>query len=567
MARHGRVAGSASRIHGKVRMNSPTARERRLSFVAFAYAFPLLFGTGCIAFNVGKPETFTHTDRIVETSPAPLRSTVVSAEGRLQQRGSAAVVGLGLAVQDEFEKREHMEMVVVRKRKKLAVGLFPGAAEFLFVPDGALQPVFESGWAAKDGDPVYGLYGSDPRSNMGKYVGAELVFPFSCGLLNGITTINSLLYAPSDEWSCGGHEFIDPAHVQTTSYEGTTVYDASGSPKLRALLRFSEAERNRIGLNTCFYQIDNSSDHGTAGHPFITHTGLIGFHKYLTVFVDGPDKGPSTVVGTETRRHGESATGPFIVDFSIPALGHADWKRVSARETQASFPLPAVERNCTVEAIVSFRPDTSVNGRTASDLTQQALSKAADREWSFDLALKGTGRLPSQPPPPPKKLFEVTNIEPLGEGRYFVRVKVLDQSETWNVIHRITPEVHRLVHKDFRSKNPDVPEQFVRESMRYKTEQDGKFLTFTGWVFSVRPVEDGWFYDHDTQRGWVRLRVMGGIPADEARKWAHENIAEIVKYKNVALEVGKAPPPGAIYCSLDESFEDGVLTVEFEAVQ
>ena len=98
-------------------------------------------------------------------------------------------------------------------------------------------------------------------------------------------------------------------------------------------------------------------------------------------------------------------------------------------------------------------------------------------------------------------------------------------------------------------------------------ENDGEYLTFTGWVFSVRPAEDGWYYDAASRTGWIRLRVTGGIPASEAEAWAHENIAEIVKYKNAVLEPGKAPPPGAAFRSLGEKFEDGILTIEFEAVQ
>ena len=543
--------------------------RRHLPATAAATLAVATLGTGCVAFNVGKPETFTHTDRIIETATTPLRTDVLSANAQLQKSGAEAVVGLGVAVQEEFEKREHVETVTVRKQKRLSIGLFPGAAEFMFVPKGALQPVFESGWARKTGEPPRGLYSSNPRNNMGKYVGFELVFPFSCGILNGMSTISSLVYAPFDDWRCGGHEFVDPTRIVKSG----DVYDAD-SPKLRELLRFSNAERNRIGINTCFYQIDKSSDHGNAGHPLITHTGLVGIHKHLAVFVDGPTKGPSSMIGTETKRQSAFASGPFIAEFSIPALSHNDWKRVAAGSSQAAFALPAVERDCTVEAVVSFREDGSANGRDASDLTRQALAKAVGQQWRFDLELKGTGRPgagpnrnPVPPPRPPEKLFEIVTIKPMADGKYLVRVEVKDQSKTFDIIHLIKPEVYRIVREDFQSKNPGEPGRFIRERMKYETEKDGKIVSFTGWVFSVRPVDDGWHYDSDTRRGWMRLRIMGGIPAVEAERWAHENIGEIVKYKNVALESGKLPPPGAQFRSLDETFEKGVLTVEFEAIE
>lgn len=497
---------------------------------------------------------------------------MLSADARFQKQGNEVVVDLGLELAEDFEKREHAETVTVRTQKRLAVGLFPGSAEFLFVPDGALHPVFESGWAGKTGNPIHGVYNRNPQRNMQLYVGLEFLFPFSCGILNGISTINSLLYAPSDDWRCGGHEFIDPEHVRKMSFNGATAYDASASPKLQALLRFSKTERNRIGINTCFYQIDKSIDHGEAGASFITHTGLIGIHKHLAVFVDGPTAGPTTVIGTETKRRSALARGPFVAELQIPAMNLTDWKRVAPGETQATFALPAVQRDCTVEAVVSFREDSSINGRGADELTRQALEKAAGREWRFDLVLKGTGLAASGPVPEPAlqpaaPLFEVVEITPKGDGQYFVRVAIKDKSKTFSVRNLVKPEVSRLVREDFRSKHPGEPARFVRENMRYETENDGDYLACTGWVFSVRPTEDGWHYDAVSRTGWIRLRVTGGIPASEAEAWAHENIAEIVKYKNAVLEPGKAPPPGAAFRSLGEKFEDGILTIEFEAVQ
>lgn len=544
-------------------MSPAPGRFARCSAFVLAAAF---LGSGCVAFNVGEPETFTHTDRIAETATAPLRTEILSANAQLQKNGAEAVVGLGVAVQEEFEKREHAETVTVRTRKRLAVGLFPGAAEFLFVPEGALQPDIDSTWARKTGDPPRGLYDSDPRNGMGHYVGHELLAAFVCGIPLCLSTLNSLFYAPFDDWRCGGHEFVDPARVVKYG----DVYDAD-SPKLRALLRFSNAERNRIGINTCLHQIDKYVDRGTAGVSFATHTGLVGIHKHLAVFVDGPTVGPSIVVGTEKKQRRAFAGGPFIAEFKIPDLNHDDWKRVAPGETRATFALPAVASDCTVEAIVSFREDNAANGG-AGDLTRRALARAVGREWRFDLALKGTGRpasdsVPAPAPRPAEQPFNVVEITPKGDGQYFVRVEIKDQSKTFSILHLVKPEVYRLVREDFRSKNPDEPAQFVRESMRYETERDGRILSFTGWVFSVRPVEDGWRYDDESRRGWMRLRVTGGIPAAEAEKWAHENIAEIVQYKNVALEAGKAPPPGSQYRSLSESFEDGVLTVEFEALQ
>ena len=59
---------------------------------------------------------------------------------------------------------------------------------------------------------------------------------------------------------------------------------------------------------------------------------------------------------------------------------------------------------------------------------------------------------------------------------------------------------------------------------------------------------------------------MGAIPEDILRTYVRANISAIVSEKNVILEAGQAPPAGARYRSLGESYEDGILTVEFEAL-
>ena len=167
----------------------------------------------------------------------------------------------------------------------------------------------------------------------------------------------------------------------------------------------------------------------------------------------------------------------------------------------------------------------------------------------------------------PKPLYRIVGIDPKEGGRYAVRVEILDQEQTFGVLNKVKPDVQRLIREDFKSKNPGVALQYVRDYLDYRTEDDGRILVYTGWAFSVRPVEDGWQYDHESRRGWVRLRIGGGMPAEEAKRWARENIAAIVSEKNVALESGKAPPSGATFRSLGESFEGGVLTVEFEAAE
>lgn len=178
---------------------------------------------------------------------------------------------------------------------------------------------------------------------------------------------------------------------------------------------------------------------------------------------------------------------------------------------------------------------------------------------------------PPSPPPDPrpssKPLYMIVGIEPQNNGQYVVRAEVEDRSKTFQIINAIKSDVRNLVRDDFASQHAAIKPDDIRESLKYKTEEDGKIVVFTAWAFSVRPVEDGWNYDPITRKGQFRLRVMGGMPVSETKRWARENISAIVSEKNVVIEAGKAPPKGAKFRSLDENFSEGILTVEFETIE
>lgn len=78
---------------------------------------------------------------------------------------------------------------------------------------------------------------------------------------------------------------------------------------------------------------------------------------------------------------------------------------------------------------------------------------------------------------------------------------------------------------------------------------------------------DRWSDDEETRRGAVRLRASDDVSPDLLWRWARENVAEIVRDKNVSLVAGRESPAGARFVLLGEALENGVLTVEFEAIQ
>lgn len=168
---------------------------------------------------------------------------------------------------------------------------------------------------------------------------------------------------------------------------------------------------------------------------------------------------------------------------------------------------------------------------------------------------------------PKAAAYEIATEEPFARGRAAYRVRIRDASMTaFEVVRAVKPEIETILRDAFAAETPGVESASVRA---YVVPEflENRSIRFRGVAFSVQPVTDGWRYDADSHRGSIRLRVSEGMTAEEAKRWARDNIAAIAEEKNVSLETGEAPPAGAKYRSLGETLENGVLTVEFEAVE
>lgn len=521
---------------------------------------------GCVAFNVGTPAVYQHVEMREETVGTPSAVAAVLGRGQLEQTGNQVSVGMSAEVEETFPKTKWTETVTVKVQKRLALGLFPGAAEVYLMPDGALDSGMlrtDKGW--KGGADACVLY-SDCELDYGIL---QLIWLCGCGAPQVIGTINSLLVQPFAGWDCA-HDYLDKDHLDTTGYfPGTDerCADPSGSPKIRALRAFSAEERQRMGVRTCLDRPDwRNHRRNFSG---FTHAGLIGCHKHLAMFVEPAKAGPKTATGTvETKRRRADVEGPYVAELSIPALGWTRAVRVGKGATRAEFALPVAERRSVAEAVVRFRADGT---GTASVVTKGALEKMAGGEYRFEVTLQGEAgagaAVPAAVPKASDGAYEVLGITPSGNGRYEVRVRIADKSRTFDVGWAVEPDVKRMIREDYVARHPGTGIQYVRELLEWETEEDGAILVCRGWAFSARPVSDGWTYDDGSRRGMVRLRISEGMPAEEARRWARENIEALVKEQNVALEAGMAPPERAVYRSLGESLEGGVLTVEFGAVE
>lgn len=171
---------------------------------------------------------------------------------------------------------------------------------------------------------------------------------------------------------------------------------------------------------------------------------------------------------------------------------------------------------------------------------------------------------PEQPERPP---FDIVSSEPYKDGRAVYRVTILDPSKTAFDIERLVrPDIERIVRDAFASGNPDIAPESIRVSVVPDFGSD-RTIRFTAVAFSAELSSDGWTYSSETRRGTVQLHVGGRVDARTARLWARQNIASIVRDKNVALSADEeTPPPGAAFQSLSESLDKGILTIEFAVV-
>ena len=90
-------------------------------------------------------------------------------------------------------------------------------------------------------------------------------------------------------------------------------------------------------------------------------------------------------------------------------------------------------------------------------------------------------------------------------------------------------------------------------------------MVYRGVAESLIPELDGLSYSAATRRGTVTMKLRPQADLRRSKEFVRANISSIVCDKNVMLTAGERPPDGARYRSLDETFANGVLTVEFEA--
>lgn len=458
------------------------ARPRHGHAVLWLALAALSLGAGCVAVPVGRTEMFLHSSERLETDSVPCRVTAENPRVVLLQEGESVEVSLTADVVKEHARRRFVKETTVRRQRRLAFGLFPGAAEIVWMPEEALASTMTVGRSQYDTSPRYCGYYHDETPGLVGFGLDELGHAIlGLGFRTIYDTVESLLFAPFETWKCERHDFHDRdcwrRGVARSGKSGRKVADASMSPRLRALAELPEELRSEIGIRTCF---DVRSTSALAEGE---HLGLAGFHKYLAVFVDLAER-EAGEAEVERRTEKAEMEGPYEVELSIPGAGHSERRVVGRGETKVRFELPRAVHETAIEARVSMQECGAAGRGTAPELTRQALRGLAGQGSRFDVNLAGGARGGAD--------WEILQIRPSGDGRYVVRVRLKHPSGQDTAVREIEEEVRRRIREDYANRHPSACVDEVRDWVRWKTA-DGEpgILVFAGWAFSAVPLGQG----------------------------------------------------------------------------
>lgn len=484
--------------------------------------------SGCIAFNVGSPERFTSEFPAgVETRTTSRKALYSQPTVERDRTGTDVSVALCGVVERGEQKCRIVNEIDICRQKRMSFGFFPAAAERNLRPSDSARPIWFD-------DP---RFGEESMLAMDEKQGSTHWF-FS--LLYGIPLVPyALLVEPvAGNWDCRGHAWRNNGKYWVVSPSGETY---------RPYIYICE-ERSLSYL----------------------HLAPFGFFRHVQLrFSPERLKEAKPIEAAAYRRESATVGGPYCVDLSVPAIGFADSREVGIGEERAAFRLPAGSSASDAVAIVRYRP--SAAGLDAiRDESQRVLLEDAMR-WTHIVPLGPLGagaRVVVAVEAARKAPIRYLREKDDERGRSVYRAEILDETkDAFEIAAFVRPLLLDELRAEFAERHPALDKNLIRAWADYETEEDGATLLFSGAAFSVQPVADGWRYDDASRRGMVRLRLSKEAELADARRWARENVESIVRDRNAVLAEGSGPPPGAKYRSLSERFEDGVLVLEFEALE
>ena len=349
-------------------MQRPAAGLLRLAAVVAA---ALAAGSGCVVVNVGDPVSFSREAERENTSETK-RDILLSVEPELSQESwkgySNAVVRLRRNVQTTscIETNVVLERITLTSQKRMAIGLFPGAASLLCKSEGPAGSVSHENRFLPTFEELD--FGNDCATGIASWA------YFASGLLS---TSYTLLVSPFTRWT-----------IPVVPFYGG---------------QFSDEELAACGM---------AEPRGW--WPDILQLSLAGIVKYPDVFIRREEISRKTLQGpSKTEVHNWTMHG-FEAELRIPEVGFQQKKATSDRYPRdvVTFDLPTDPRTedmvtisgkdelgfpwydqqrRTYRALLTFRP---TGHRYMTDLEKEAWGKLAGRTFEKNIRLeKGPSNL------------------------------------------------------------------------------------------------------------------------------------------------------------------------------
>ena len=464
-------------------------------------------GSGCVAFNVGKPAVIEHRKTVETTSWTPSRTEMLSVEGNARVEGDRVSAWLDADVREEYQKWQYEEVTRETRQKRLALGLFPGAGETVYRPRGT------------------------PLA-LGKYAKSQ-VFCTLFLVVPVLSTFESLLLEPFGSWHDDGAFW----RGRLESWSGEDIYSHFGWVGIHKTLRIAKTGPIRDGPDRSAGTEARRRRERLAG-PYEVELRIpgAGIADKATV---GAGSSNAAFVLPQVEHGG---TYEATLEFRSLYAGTEDvvrkaWQTRTLKMTVwlAEKPKPA--------PVAVHAPQTQPVREVVREVVRE---------------IQYVERKPEGPPYAVEKTVDRT-------GRTVWRVKILAGNlNAFAVDAQVKPQILRELQDDFAGRNPEVPRGEIKAFASYTTEDGGRTLVYVGVAESLIPKLESLTYSAETHRGTVTMRLAGGADLRHAKEFVRANISAIVCDKNVVLTAGERPPDGATYRSLDENFADGVLTVEFE---
>lgn len=291
--------------------------------------------------------------------------------------------------------------------------------------------------------------------------------------------------------------------------------------------------------------------------------------------------------GTMTMRSSQPIVGLVEQRYNVLWYSDDEWelreedKSLQEARSRLERALRGVDSTISVRSFGQTRSDKGVTA-TWSEMAGRQLGASITAGVSPPSILKRGANEPRVPAParpaavasapavaapPPSAKWTLVERTDIGDDktRY-----VFDLSEGVSVEEAdrgLLPWVCGRQKDAFLRKNPDVDPGSVRATADFETRNGRRTLVYTASAFTTQPTCLEMDYDAMSRRGTVSYRIHAYGDVEAAYDFVRRNIGSLLSGENVVLEAGKEPPPGAKFRLENQLFQDGVLTVEFEALE